>query len=147
MRIEEEAEAMQDELQNNCERNKPDWGSAAEGLGIEGCVDADVMRGIRAEFEDNESKTVEKYVGQRLCVRGKITNITEGTMQGNASVLVYKERLFNTTFPIRYGIRNGEREAWAKPIRKGKVIEAECTVRDVSDLDILSFEDCELIGE
>ena len=143
-RIQEEATAMQNELRENCERNKPDLGIASKDLGIPGCVDADVIRDIEAEFEANQDKTKEKYVGQRLCVRGEVIGISEGTMQGTASVLVRRKRLFDTEFQIKYMIRNGQRESRATSLRQGRVIEAECTVRDVWDPVIMSFEDCDL---
>ena len=143
-RIEEEAIAMQNELRENCERNKPDLGTAAKDLGIPRCVDADVIRDIEAEFEASQDKTKEKYVGQRLCVRGEVIGISEGTMQGTASVLVRRKRNFDTEFQIKYMIRDGQRESWATSLRQGTVVEAECTVRDVWDAVIMSFGDCDL---
>ena len=142
-RIEEEATAMQNELRENCERNKPDLGTASKDLGIPGCVDADVIQDIEAEFEADQNKTKEKYIGQRLCVRGEVIGISEGTLQGSATVLVRRKSPIDTEFHIKYMIRNGQRESWARSLRRGVVVEAECTVRDVWNAAIMSFGDCD----
>ena len=143
-RIEEEATAMQNDLRENCDRNKPDLKTTSKDLGISGCVDAEVIRDIEAEFEANQNKTKEKYVGQRLCVRGEVIHISEGTLQGNATVLVRRKRPIDTEFYIRYMINRGEREPQARSLRQGVVVEAECTVRDVWNAQVLAFEDCDL---
>ena len=143
-RIEEEATAMRNELRENCDRNKPDLGTASKDIGIPRCVDAEVIRDIEAEFEANQDETKEKYVGQRLCVRGEVISISEGTLQGTATVLVKSNRLSDTVFRIKYMISNGQRETWATFLRQGEVVEAECTVREVWNLEIMSFEDCDL---
>ena len=143
-RVEEEAAAMRNELERNCERNKPDLGAASRDLGIPGCVDAGVIQNIEAEFEANPNKTREKYMGQRLCVRGEVTGISEGTLQGSATVLVRGKQPIDTEFHIKYMIRNGQRDSWASPLRRGVAVEAECTVSDVWNAAIFSFEDCNL---
>ena len=56
-RIGEEAQSMRQELRDNCEANKPSPEIAAKRLGIPGCINADALRNILAEFRADAAKT------------------------------------------------------------------------------------------
>ena len=142
--VREEAQSMRQELRDNCEAKKPSPEIAAKRLGIPGCIDADALRNIRAEFRADASSAEEKYGGQRLCFQGEVTSVLgaaalEGTTMGSVSASVDG----GPGFVIPYYVKNGKREGWVGSASKGRVIKAECTVGRVSPIIL---EDCEFAG-
>ena len=116
------------------------------------CIDADDMDGICAEYRANEYRANQKYVGQRMCLRGTITDFSESTNYRNVNAEVGGDPPFGIArFSIshRKGSdgRDEDWESWMMSKSVGDVVEAECTVEKFWHPDIPTFRDCERMKE
>ena len=100
------------------------------------CLGADGVREIRAEYAANSVRAIETYVGEQVCVRGKISGFRGWR---NSST---RERFVHINVAVGDGsefalvrgdIRNGsdwqEWRDWALTRNVGDTVEAECRVK------------------
>ena len=139
-RIENEAKAMRRELRDNCKANEPG----------NDCIDADAMEDIRAEYQANENRANQKYVGQRMCLRGMVSGFSKSSINAE----VGDDRYFDAvSFSISPRKSSGGRyvdkdwESWMMSKSVGDTVEAECTLHQFWYAGTPTFRNCKKLGD
>ena len=105
-----------------------------------GCLGADGIRKIRAEYAANSARTQETYVGQRICLTGTISSFYESEGRSIINMTVGEDARFSLShidkvlYPGPMSTAEEERlrwfawRAWMLESNVGDVVEAECRI-------------------
>ena len=151
--VEEEAQSMRRELSDNCEAKKPDpmGRDRPSSRATRDCIDADGMDKMRAEYRENKNRANQKYVGQRICLRGTVSGFSESTSVSYVNATIGDMvGLAQVKFDIGHskGSAGGrEWQAWMMSKSVGDTVEAECMVQQFWPPDIPTFWDCRRMGD
>ena len=108
-----------------------------------GCLGAEGIEAMRAEWNADPEATEAKYVGQELCVytdtwsvnnRDQTISVSGGVGGAAVGVLYYKKLLHSQVVDVDEERERAKTlEKWAKGKKEGDILVAKCTVMDFVD--------------
>ena len=105
-----------------------------------GCLGADGIRKIRAEYAANRVRAQETYVGKRICLMGTISSFYEGEGRSRINMTVGEDARFSLShidrvlYPGPLSTAEEDRlrwfawRAWMLETNVGDTVEAECEI-------------------